>query len=85
VAPNVTPSEEEDHGDLRDQEATQESLSTNNWHEEVGRQAASQTVFEAAHLVLRYPVFAVLKVNLGAGRDSGFVDEEVHKLKGKWV
>ena len=37
VAPGVAPSHKENHGDLRDKEATQEGLASNHREEKVGQ------------------------------------------------
>ena len=80
VAPNVAPAEEEEHGDLREEEAAEEGLLAHDRHQEEGQQRGRQAVLEAAQLVLRDPVLAVLEVDLGLRGDVSVVNQEVHKL-----
>ncbi len=67
MAPDVAPSEEEEHGDLRNQEASEEGLLADDGHQEEGQKRGCQTVLETAQLVLGDPVLTVLKVNLSRG------------------
>lgn len=65
MSPDVAPSHEEDHGQHRDAEASQEGLSAHHGHEEVDQGAHGQAVLEAAQLVLRDPLLALHQVLLG--------------------
>ena len=67
MAPDVAPAEEEEHGNLRDQEASQEGLLSDDGHQEEGQKGGGQTVLETAQLVLGDPVLTFLKVNLSRG------------------
>jgi len=60
VAPDVAPPQEEEHGDLGDQETTQEGLSAHNWHEKEGQHRRCQTVLEPTQLVLGDPELTFL-------------------------
>ena len=81
VAPHVAPAEEEEHGDLREEEAAEEGLLADDRHQEEGQQGGRQAVLEAAHLVLGDPVLAVLEVDLGLRGDVCVVNQEVHELE----
>ena len=80
VAPHVAPAEEEEHGDLREEEATEEGLLAHDRHQEEGQQRGRQAVLEATQLVLRDPVLTVLEVDLGLRGDVCVVNQEVHEL-----
>ena len=80
VAPDIAPAEEEEHGDLRDEEATEECLLADDGHQEEGQYGGGQTILEAAELVLRNPVLAVLKVDLSLGGDVSVVNQKVDEL-----
>ena len=55
MAPDVAPSKEEDHGDLRNEEASQEGLLADDGHQEEGQGRGGQAILEASQLVLGYP------------------------------
>ena len=80
VAPHIAPAEEEEHRDLRDEEATEEGLLADDGHQEEGQYRGGQAILEAAELVLRDPVLAVLEVDLGLGGDVSVVYQEVDEL-----
>ena len=80
VAPDIAPAEEEEHGDLRDEEATEEGLLADDGHQEEGQDGGRQAILEATELVLRDPVLAVRQVDLGLGGDVCVVYQEVHEL-----
>ena len=80
MAPHIAPAEEEEHGDLRDEEATEEGLFADDGHQEEGQQGGGQAILEATELVLRDPVIAVLEVDLGLGGDVRVVNQEVDEL-----
>ena len=56
MSPNVSPSQEEDHWNLRDCEPPDEGLLSHHWHEEVDGQTRCEPVLKASQLVLGYPV-----------------------------
>ena len=64
MAPDVAPPHEEKHGDLRDQEATQEGLSAHDREEKEGQQTGGQAVFEPTELVAGHPILAFLEIHL---------------------
>ncbi len=80
MAPDVAPPQEEEHGDLRDEEAAEEGLTADDRHEEEGQQGGGQAVLETAELILGHPVLTVLKVDLGAGGDRSLINQEVYEL-----
>ena len=80
VAPDIAPAEEEEHGDLRDEEATEEGLLADDGHQEEGQYGGGQAILEASELVLRDPVLAVREVDLGLGGDVSVVYQEVDEL-----
>ena len=80
MAPDIAPAEEEEHGDLRDEEATEEGLLADDGHQEEGQYGGGQTILEAAELVLRNPVLAVLKVDLSLGGDVSVINKKVDEL-----
>ena len=64
MTPDVAPSEEEEHGNLRDHEASQEGLSAHNRHEEECKYRRGQTVLESTQLVFGDPELTVSQVGL---------------------
>ena len=80
MTPDVTPTHKKDHGDLGDQETSQEGLSPYNGEKEIGHETCGQAVLETTELVFGDPVFTILEVDFGCGRDRGIVNEEVNEL-----
>jgi hypothetical protein len=80
MTPDVAPSKEEEHWDLRDQEASQEGLLADNRHQEEGKCWCCQAILETSQLILGDPEFTLLKIDFSWGWDRSIVDQEMDKL-----
>ena len=70
MTPNIPPAQKEEHGNLRNQETSQERLFTDDWEEQECENACRQTILEATKLIFGNPVLTILQVALGTWRDG---------------
>ena len=56
MTPHITPSQEEDHGKLRDHKSPNKGLLAHHWQEEKDGQTCRETILQTSELVPGHPI-----------------------------